>query len=302
MAQDYDKIIKENFRNAIVAFMGQVIEEDIIAIRNLDPKMQKTIEREPDFFKVVHRRNEDRRFVLHVEWQLKGPWIKVRNRMMFYKVLGIELTDLPIKQYVLYLGKGTPKAPTTFKDEDMDYRYHLIRIKSISYKKILNAPDVGVALFAILANFEDKSPKQVIEKIGERIMKESQGELEAEKWQRQLEIISNIHNLQDLTIKTLESMPFVYNLKTDLRYLQGREEGEEEGLEKGLEKGMDNHSIITIINMILRTNFNKVQIAELASVKINFVEKWEKIVKNLKLKTIWTDFGEVKNNKKKGKE
>ncbi len=184
MAQDYDKIIKEIFRNSIIAFMSQITGEDFEAISNLDPKLQKTIEREADFFKIVQRKKTSRREVLHVEWQLKTTWKKMRNRMLFYKALGIEITDLPVKQYVLYLEKGRPKVNTTFKDEDMDYRYNLICIKDIDYHELLNAPATNTALFAILADFGKDSPEYVIEQIGKRMQKDAKGELEWQKWQR----------------------------------------------------------------------------------------------------------------------
>ncbi|MFK7982320.1 MAG: hypothetical protein AB8G86_20225 [Saprospiraceae bacterium] len=173
MAQDYDKIIKEIFRNSIIAFMTQITGENFEPISNLDPKLQKTIEREADFFKIVQRKRTNRKEVLHVEWQLKTTWKKMRNRMLFYKVLGIEITNLPVKQYVLYLGKGRPKVDTTFKNEDMDYRYHLICIKDIDYHQLLNAPDTNTALFAILADFGKDAPEYVIEQIGERMLKEN---------------------------------------------------------------------------------------------------------------------------------
>ena len=141
MAQEYDKIIKEIFRNTIIPFMSRITGEDYEPISNLDPKLQKTIEKEADFFKIVKRKNSKKNEVLHVEWQLKTSWVKMRNRMLFYKALGIEITNLPVKQYVLYLGKGKPRAITSYKDEDMDYRYHLIPIKTIAYQDLLKSPD-----------------------------------------------------------------------------------------------------------------------------------------------------------------
>ncbi len=76
MAQDYDKIIKEIFRNAIIAFMSQITGEDFLPIKNIDPKLQKTVEREADFFKIVERRKSKKKEVLHVEWQVKTSWKK----------------------------------------------------------------------------------------------------------------------------------------------------------------------------------------------------------------------------------
>ena len=49
---------------------------------------------------------------------------------------------------------------------------------------------------------------------------------------KQLEILSNLRNLQKLTIKISEKMALVYDLKTDVRYKQGIEQIIEKMLRK----------------------------------------------------------------------
>ncbi len=44
-------------------------------------------------------------------------------------------------------------------------------------------------------------------------------------------------------------MAFAYDLKTDIRYLEGREEGIEEGIEKGIEKGREDTIYTSVLNM-----------------------------------------------------
>lgn len=307
MAQNYDKVIKEVLRNSIIGFMNLIAGKTFEAVQDIEPKIQKTIEREPDFFKIVRYKNQKKLRVLHIEWQLKTSWKTMRNRMMFYKVLGISVTDLPVVQYLILLGKRKPrKAIKTYKDDGMDYFYRLIPIKSISYKKLLNAPEIEVALFAVLADFEKEEPKVIIEKIGQRIMKEADGELHIQKLQQQLEIISKIHNLQELTIKILESMPITYDIKTDVRFLQGQEVGVEKGIEKGIEQGLEKGKIeatlITVINMLIKTDFTNQQIVDIAPTDVNFVIKWKKILEKHQLKKLWNSFGTIEKNKTKAKE
>jgi flagellar biosynthesis/type III secretory pathway protein FliH len=52
-----------------------------------------------------------------------------------------------------------------------------------------------------------------------------------------LEIFGKLRNLQLIIAKTLETMGLQYDLKTDLRFLQGKELGLQEGLQKGLQEG-----------------------------------------------------------------
>ncbi len=51
-------------------------------------------------------------------------------------------------------------------------------------------------------------------------------------------MLSNLRKLQPQVIKSLEDMSLNYDIQTDLRYLQGKEEGIEKGIEQGIEEGI----------------------------------------------------------------
>ena len=80
--------------------------------------------------------------------------------------------------------------------------------------------------------------------------------LRLKRYIKQLEILSNLRNLQELTIKISEKMALVYDLKTDVRYRQGIEQGIQLMIEKMLRKGKLNHQ----------------EIAEIADVAVDHVE------------------------------
>ena len=48
------------------------------------------------------------------------------------------------------------------------------------------------------------------------------------RYVRQIEILANLRDLQPQVIKHTETMALTYNIKTDVRYQQGKEEGKEE--------------------------------------------------------------------------
>jgi predicted transposase/invertase (TIGR01784 family) len=56
------------------------------------------------------------------------------------------------------------------------------------------------------------------------------------KFTVQLEIFGKLRNLQPIIAKTLETMGLQYDLKTDLRFLQGKELGLQEGKQEGLQE------------------------------------------------------------------
>ena len=72
-------------------------------------------------------------------------------------------------------------------------------------------------------------------------------------------------------------MAWTYDLKTDLRYQQGKEEGIEkgieQGIEKGIEKGEEKKATVFVENLLLTGEFSDEKIASLAAVNLEFVKK-----------------------------
>lgn len=79
--------------------------------------------------------------------------------------------------------------------------------------------------------------------------------MELKRYLQQLEVISNLRNLQALTVQTLDDMELTYDLKSDIRFKQG--------IEKGIEKGIE--------NLLLKTNFLPEQIAGIFGVSVKVV-------------------------------
>ena len=126
------------------------------------------------------------------------------------------------------------------------------------------------------------------------MLEDAKGELEWQKWQRQLEIISNIHKLQEKTIKIIEHMPIVYDIKSDIRYQQGTKVG----IKQGIDLGRNAQAIVTVISILLKSDFSSREIALMTTIPMPFVTKWEKILAKYKIKKIWNSFEIDKDNKK----
>ncbi|MCI4625094.1 MAG: hypothetical protein L3V56_03940, partial [Candidatus Magnetoovum sp. WYHC-5] len=55
---------------------------------------------------------------------------------------------------------------------------------------------------------------------------------------RQLEILSNLRDLQNYVGEEVDKMAFTFDLTKDYRFQQGREQGMAKGIEKGREQGL----------------------------------------------------------------
>jgi predicted transposase/invertase (TIGR01784 family) len=90
----------------------------------------------------------------------------------------------------------------------------------------------------------------------------------------QLEILSNLRNLQTQIVKQISAMPITFDIKKDLRYQQGKEEGIEEGIEKGIEKGIQKGRDEEINDVIRNARKNGISInliADILNISVNEV-------------------------------
>lgn len=115
----------------------------------------------------------------------------------------------------------------------------MIGLGRLDYKQMLNSQVPEAVVLAILGDFRKEPAEGVIRSILERLKRVVKGELSLEKYIRQLNVLSGLRKLHELTVKTIEAMPITYDISTDFLYKKGKEEGLREGLEEGREKGME---------------------------------------------------------------
>jgi predicted transposase/invertase (TIGR01784 family) len=100
----YDKILKENMESALPVIIKDVLDLDISDSEEIPDDLQQTNERKPDVLKKV-RDQHNNTFVLHIEWQSQNEKDMV-YRMAEYAVMPQRKYRIPVKQYVLFIGKG----------------------------------------------------------------------------------------------------------------------------------------------------------------------------------------------------
>jgi len=154
------------------------------------------------------------------------------NRMLRYFTDIQAITNLPIKQYCLYIGKNKPKFQTKLEDENITYRYNFIDIKSIDCELLLKEDTPEALVLAILCDFKQKKPKKVVQYIIEKLQEHTKDDIRIyNDYLLMLETLSTNRELKE-TVKEIEMLR-----ETRYQDLPSYEIGIEKGLEKGLEKG-----------------------------------------------------------------
>lgn len=235
MPNDYDRIFKENIAAILLSLSAEYLGFKIVETREIPEKLHKTLEREPDFVKVVQTdRGEE--FILHLEFQLTDD-PHMLARMRTYHALLAEKHRMRVQQFVLYLGRRKPRMETRIPPKEIMTGFNLLDLQRMDADQFLRSEIPEEIILAILGDFGDRSPLVVIRLILSRL---KQVEPEAGNLGRviqQLGILSRIPNLEDTYTQAIEEMPITIDIKKDVLYLRGMKEGEKLGEERGEKRG-----------------------------------------------------------------
>ncbi|KWT87093.1 hypothetical protein [Candidatus Magnetominusculus xianensis] len=279
MANEFDRIIKETLREGLDVLLEQVLHIKYKAIRQIDTKLQITDEREADFIVVIEK-NSGKHEIFHIEFQANND-SKMAHRMLRYAIYLDEKYDLPIHQYLFYVGRKPLRMKGRLKRPFVDYNYNIINFKDIDCGIFINCERVEALVLSILCDYKGKDVsifiREILCKIKERVKEETlRG-----RYIRQLEVLSKLRNLQGKVNKEESGMAIVYDIETDIRYRQGltkgRKEGREDGRTEGRRQGLKD-GLIEAIELAVELKFGAQTIKLIDGIKsINDIDRLHQI-------------------------
>ena len=215
-------IIKELLKDIAKYFLNLEIEN----ITFLDKELSRIEKREADIVA-----NIDNKFVLHIEIQNSND-NKMPKRMLRYYTDILEITNLPIKQYLIYIGKQKANFQTKIVQDKLMYEYDFIDIKNIDCDILLHQNSPEALVLAILCDFKNKNSKDVIKYIIDKLYEYSKEDSnQYRKYFMMLEILSTNRDLKN-EVKEIEMLRSV-----TYQDLPSWEIGFEEGIQEGIQKG-----------------------------------------------------------------
>ena len=272
--QDYDKIFKETIEKIGTPILQKLLGIEAATIENVPTGIPRTIERRADFLKIGIDNATLLKTLYHLEFQ-SDVHLTMLQRLLVYFSLFFEKFKLPIKQYVIYLGTGNWTAETHLSMPNISFHYEVICLNTIDYELFVNSEQPEEIILAILADFKKQDKSKVIQRIIKSLKDKTKNKKKLEKLIMQLEILSNLRNLQLEITKQLSTMSINYDVTKDLRYLEGKEIGIDLGIDLGKEIGIDlgiaTNTKALIRNMLSWGKLSIKEIAEATKVSIDDV-------------------------------
>ena len=278
--QDFDKVLKKTFNRVYESLIHSLLGLDLSNTVKIQTTFSRTKEKRPDFaVKVKKQGVKDE--IVHVEFQTRNDADMHKRELGYYHDFYWAF-DLEVIQYVIYLGSGVPTMKTEINHRNLKHSYTIICMNEQDANQFLNSESPHEIILAVLCKFEKRDAAKIIKEILEKLNQKSKNERELFEYTTDLEILSGLRNLQSITKKQVDKMPIIYDLKKDLRYIEGKQEGKLEGKQEGELEGKQEKARTAIIR-ILKDNTLKLSVQKMAlilDVSQEFVKKIQEELKN----------------------
>lgn len=114
--------------------------------------------------------------------------------MAEYYVMLESKYEIPVEQYVIYLGTIRPKMPTQLDSEWMKFKFRLISFADLDYHLFLRSDRPEEVVLGVLANFKGDSPEKALQQIVQRIEETAVGDFPLKRYFKQLGCWHNFVN------------------------------------------------------------------------------------------------------------
>lgn len=254
----YDKIIRENLETTLPMIIKEVLGLNIQGTEELPDDVQHTKERRPDALKKVTDAAGNS-YVLQVEFQVEDEKEMVL-RMAEYYIMLCRRYHLPVKQYVIFLQDKYPQMETVIQNEDLSFKFNLVRIADINYQLFLSSGNPETMLLGILADFGKEDVKTVINSIFEGVRSNTIGDLKKSQNFNKLRILVQLRNNVKSELDIIMQLVSVFfKEENEFLYRKGEIKGRKQTL----------HAIVA--NLLAEPGISDEQAARIAEVSVRYV-------------------------------
>ncbi|WP_206019531.1 hypothetical protein [Runella sp. SP2] len=227
-------------------------------MEELPDDIQHTKERKPDVLKKVTDIKGDT-FVLQIEFQVRDE-PKMVYRMAEYFIMLERKYELPVKQFVIFLGADNPKMPTELDRERLKFSYPLVSLSTLDYHIFLNSDKPEEIILGTLANFAGENPENALKQILVRVKETTKGDFSLNRYFNQLRVLAQLRNLELNLKNAMDSIAEYIKEERDVLFLRGLDKGEAKAEER------------IVRNLLSKMSLTFEQIADIAGTTVDFVK------------------------------
>jgi hypothetical protein len=235
--------LKELFIDLFLPFISEEygISKENIGV--IDTTVKRTQERRMDFACRVLG-NED--YIIQIEFQTKNDTLIHYRMLDYYEVLA-RSENLSVKQLLIYVGKEKMTMKNSIEHPILNFNFKIANLSEINYHELLDSNLPESVMLAILGDFQNENPEQVISTILNRLHTVVKDDTFLQKCFFRLEILSELRNLESETVKQIRNMPITgIDIRKTYFYKEVQRLNREDDLKEGRKEGIE----MTAINLL----------------------------------------------------
>ena len=230
-----DITTKETIKTITYDIATYILGLRISDIKFIDKELQRVEKREADI--VALCKINSIKSILHIEIQNSNDKNMAKRMLRYYTDIKFIYDNIPIYQYLIYIGKPKLKMDNFIKDININFKYNIINMKDIDCKKFLEQDTPDALVLSILCDFKNKDKLDIITYIIKRLKELTlNDEYKLSKYILILETLSQNRDLEkdvkdiDKMLRDInfEKLPLIrrsYELGVDEGKLEGKLEG-----------------------------------------------------------------------------
>lgn len=233
---------------------------------------------EVELLETNHQRIEDRRadlvakvvladgstLLLHIEVQNDNEPAMPIRMMRYLTDIILAYPGLPVRQYLIYIGRSRLNMAAGFDMPDFSYRYRMIDLHAVDCDKLLRQDTPDAWVLAILCDFKERLPREVAHTILSRLQQRFADN--PPRFREYVEMLNILADNRDLNLDIYEEITMLsVNIERTALYRIGMEKGIEQGIEQGIEKGMEEGAHRQALDTARRMLASGVDVAAIAA-------------------------------------
>ena len=274
-----DVVSKETIKTIAQDISKYILNIDVKDIEFIDKELQRVEKREADI--VAKCKIDNKKAILHIEIQNGNDKIMPNRMLRYYTDIKLLYPNLPIYQYLIYIGKPKLSMRDKIEEENINYKYNIIDMHKIDCQKFIELDTPETLVLSILCDFKERDELEIITYIIKRLEKLTQKD--EHKLGKYMLILETLSTNRDLKEKIKEAEDMLRDIKyEDLpSYEIGLERGYNNGISQGLSQGISQGIFETAIKMIDKFNLSIDEVIKELNIKREELLEYMKNRKNL---------------------
>jgi len=224
-----DVISKSIIRQIVMDMANYLLNLEIVHLEEAQTEHQRVEVRHADIVMKAETKMGEQ-FILHIELQNDNHPEMALRMLRYYTDIALAYSGLPIRQYVIYIGKDKLKMPDGINQTAINYQYQLIDMHKLDCDKFIAEDNPDALILAILCDFKDKDSYTVVEDILKRLIKLTGNQPEKlRNYLKMLETLSTNRDLSDLLNEVEQKMLSEIEIEKLPSYMIGEARGEARG-------------------------------------------------------------------------